>query len=250
MPSLERLSTRRLSARRLSARLRRGAEGEAEAIAAVPPAMRRRRALVVGGTYVVGAVVMAWALRIPPGDAAFYPATVLLAATWAGGSLLAGGSRWLRARSSRSAGALADGLLGLGVGAALLLVFLLGASFVAPYASIRTPVERLLEHAAFGALPIVTLITVVNGICEEMFFRGALYELSSGRGAVLLSTLLYALVTATSGVGLLVLAAALLGLVVGVLRRVTGTLPAPVLAHLVWSVGMLVFLRPVLDFWE
>ena len=60
---------------------------------------------------------------------------------------------------------------------------------------------------------------------------------------MLVTTLVYALVVATSGIALLVLAAAVVGLVVGLQRRVTGGILGPIVTHLTWSLGML-FLLP------
>ena len=46
---------------------------------------------------------------------------------------------------------------------------------------------------------------------------------------------------------LLILAGALVGLVVGFQRRVTGGILGPTITHLTWSLGMLFLLPPVLD---
>ena len=62
-----------------------------------------------------------------------------------------------------------------------------------------------------------------------------------------ISTLVYTLVTAAAGIPLLVLAAALLGVVAGLQRRVTGGMLGPVVTHLTWSLGMLFLLPVVLD---
>ena len=72
------------------------------------------------------------------------------------------------------------------------------------------------------------MITVVNGIAEELYFRGALYAAVGRRHAVAVTTIVYTLVTATSGIPLLALAAALVGLVVAFQRRVTGGILGPV----------------------
>ena len=95
--------------------------------------------------------------------------------------------------------------------------------------------------------PLVTVITIVNGIAEELYFRGALYAAVGRRHAVAVTTIVYTLVTATSGIPLLVLAAALVGLVVAFQRRVTGGILGPAITHLTWSLGMLFLLPPVLD---
>ena len=57
-----------------------------------------------------------------------------------------------------------------------------------------------------------------------------------------------AAVTAASGIALLVLAGALIGLVTGLQRRVTGGILGPIITHLTWSLGMLLLLPPWLDF--
>ena len=62
-----------------------------------------------------------------------------------------------------------------------------------------------------------------------------------------MTTVVYTLVTATSGIPLLILAGALVGLVVGFQRRVTGGILGPTITHLTWSLGMLFLLPPVLD---
>ncbi len=94
-----------------------------------------------------------------------------------------------------------------------------------------------------GPSRLVAVITAVNGVAEELYFRGALYAGVGRRHAVLVTTVVYALVTAASGIPLLVLAAAILGLVVGLQRRVTGGILGPVVTHVTWSLGML-FLLP------
>ena len=104
--------------------------------------------------------------------------------------------------------------------------------------------EHLLDHARLGSLALVAVITAVNGIAEELYFRGALYAAVGRRHAVAITTVVYALTTVGAGIPLLVLAAGLLGLLTGLQRRVTGGILGPVVTHLTWSLGML-FLLPV-----
>lgn len=92
----------------------------------------------------------------------------------------------------------------------------------------------------------MALLTVVNGVAEEVFFRGALYAAIPERWTVALTTVVYALTTVVSGVPLLVLAAACLGLVCGLQRRVTGGVLGPIITHITWSAGMLLLLPPLL----
>ncbi|WP_392544132.1 CPBP family intramembrane glutamic endopeptidase [Oryzobacter telluris] len=207
----------------------------------------RRRRIVAGVTLLVGAGVLAWALRIEPGDPTFYVATIVLAVVWAGGALLSGPLHLGRAHTRAGRGSSRAVVQSLALGLLLLAVFMLGAVVVARIPFLREPVQELLDHARFGSLGLVALITAVNGVAEELYFRGALYAGVGRRHAVAVTTLVYTLVTATSGIALLVLAGALVGLVVGFQRRVTGGILGPTITHLTWSLGMLFLLPPVLD---
>lgn len=205
----------------------------------------RRRRLVAVVTLVAGAAVLAWALRIAPGDPLFYAATAALAAVWVVGSLASGRLHLGRAHT-RAGGSSRAVVQSLVLGGLLLALFLLGALVVARVPVLRGPVDGLLAHAAVGSLPLVAALTAVNGIAEELYFRGALYAAVGRRHAVAVTTIVYAAVTAAAGIPLLVLAAALLGLVTGLQRRVTGGILGPILTHLVWSLGMLFLLPTVL----
>ncbi len=209
-------------------------------------AFRRRRVVVVV-TLLVGAAVLAWALRIEPGNPLFYVATLTLAAVWAVGALVSGPLHLGRAHTRHGDGQSRAVVQSLALGGMLLVLFLLGAVLVAQVPFLRDPVQALLDHAEYGSLAVVALITVVNGVAEELYFRGALYAGVGRRHAVAVTTVVYALATAASGIPLLVLAAAVVGLVVGLQRRVTGGILGPIVTHLTWSLGMLFLLPPVLD---
>ena len=205
-----------------------------------------RRRVVAALTLVVGAALLAWALRIEPGDTTFYVATLLLAVVWTVGALLSGPLHLGRART-RVGGQARPVVQSLALGTLLLAVFLAGALVVARIPVLRQPVEDLLDHARFGSLPLVAALTALNGIAEELYFRGALYAAIGRRHAVLISTVVYGLTTVGSAIPLLVLAALALGLVTGLQRRVTGGILGPVITHLVWSLGMLFLLPPTLS---
>lgn len=206
------------------------------------PVVRRR--LVVVATLVVGSALLTWATRLKPGDGLFYLVTLLLALTWAGGARLAGRVGWHATNQDRGAHPLTGALI---LGLALLVVFLLGALVVVHIPSLRQPVEQLLDHTREGSAPTVLILTVVTGVSEEMFFRGSLYEATRGYHPVGVTTVLYALSAVGSGIWLLVLAAAALGLVTALQRRGGSGVAAAVITHLTWSVGMLVLLPPVFD---
>jgi uncharacterized protein len=209
-------------------------------------AFRRRRVVVVV-TLVVGAGILTWALRIEPGDPTFYVATIALAVVWALGAFLSGPLHLGRANTRDGRGSSRAIVQSLALGALLLGVFMLGAVVVARIPFLREPVQELLDHARFGSLALVAVITAVNGLAEELYFRGAMYAAVGRRHAVAITTVVYTLVTATSGIPLLVLAGALVGLVVAFQRRVTGGILGPIITHLTWSLGMLFLLPPVLD---
>lgn len=208
-------------------------------------AFRRRRVVAVV-TLVVGSAVLTLALRIPPGDPLFYAATVGLAAIWTIGAFVSGPLHLGRART-RSGGDARPLVQSLALGAILLAVFLLGGFVIAHIPPLRDPVTHLLDHARLGSLSLVAAITAVNGIAEELYFRGALYSAIGRRHAVLVTTVVYALTTVGSGIPLLVLAAALLGVLTGLQRRVTGGILGPMVTHLTWSLGMLLLLPLVLS---
>ncbi|MEO6511440.1 MAG: CPBP family glutamic-type intramembrane protease [Nocardioides sp.] len=206
-----------------------------------------RRRWVAGGTLVVGAAVLGWALRIEAGDSLFYVATFALACVWAAGAFLSGPLHLGRARARDGSTDSRAVVQSLALGVLLLVVFLAGALVVAHIPFLRDPVNELLDHAQGGSLALVAVITAVNGIAEELYFRGALYAAIGRRHAVLVTTVVYTLVTVPAGIPLLVLAAALLGIVVGLQRRVTGGILGPIVTHLTWSLGMLFLLPLVLS---
>lgn len=67
-------------------------------------------------------------------------------------------------------------VLGVVVGVALALAFLAGALVLTRIPDLRDPVQALLDHADRGIFPVVLTLALVNGVAEEFFFRGALYD--------------------------------------------------------------------------
>lgn len=207
-------------------------------------AFRRRRA-VCAGTLLVGAVVLGVGLNVPPGDPWFLVLTGALAMVWTAGAVLAGPMHLGRARTRR--GGLARPVVQpLALGLLAVAVFCAGALLVARVPALRDPVSAVLAHARYAPLPLVAAITLVNGIAEELFFRGALYAAVGDGRQVLVTTALYTLVTAASGNLMLTFAALVLGLLVGAQRRVTGGVLGPVITHVTWSLSMLFILPPLL----
>ena len=206
-----------------------------------PTAWRRRR-LVTVGVLVVGGVVLGWSLRLPPGDDLFYAGTAALAAVWAVGAVLSGPLHLGRiAMEDRLARPIITPLvLGLGLAA----VFVVGALVVRQLPWLAEQVARVMEHADLASLPLVVVITAVNGIAEELFFRGALYA-AIPRHPVVWTSAAYTVVTLATGNVMLGFASVLLGVLCGLQRRASGGVLAPVLTHVSWSLAMLLALPPL-----
>ena len=208
-------------------------------------AFRRRRVVAVI-TLALGAVLLASALRIEPGDPLFYGATLALAAVWTIGAF-ASGRLWLGRGHTRAGTTARPVVQSFSLGLLLLAIFLAGGFVVAGIPALSEPVRGLLAHATVGSLPVVAAITAVNGIAEELYFRGALYSAVGRRHAVAITAVIYTLVSLASGIALLGLAGLAVGVVTGLQRRVTGGVLGPIITHLTWSLGMLFLLPPTLD---
>jgi membrane protease YdiL (CAAX protease family) len=202
-----------------------------------------RRRIVVAITLAVGATLLGLSFSVEQGDPAFYPLTFALAVTWTLGSLLSGplhlGHILLGGRLRRPI------VTPIAVGLLLAALFVLGALLVRTIPSLVRLTEDVLGYARLGNLWIIVLIALINGVAEELFFRGALFAAIGVRHAVLISTVIYASTTIAGGNPLLVFAAAVLGTVVALQRRASGGILAPIVTHLTWSLTMLFVLPPV-----
>ncbi len=127
--------------------------------------------------------------------------------------------------------------LGFGLGG----IFVVGGLIVAQIPWLAAQVSSVISYANQGYLPVLIVVTAVNGIAEELFFRGALYAAIT-RHPVLWSSLAYTVATAATGNLMLSFAAALLGVLVGLQRRASGGILGPILTHVAWSMTMLLTL--------
>jgi membrane protease YdiL (CAAX protease family) len=202
------------------------------------PQVQRRRRIVVTVTLVVGTVLLGFALTRPQGSQSFYVLAGVLAAAWLVGGLLSGPVHLGRGSGGRRQigwpillGALAFG------------VFAIGAEAVSWIPSLHHAVDDIIKRADSGSRALIDVITIVNGIGEEVFFRGAVYSAYGQRRPVLWTTVTYVIVTAAAGNLMLVLAAALMGTLFALQRRATRGVLAPAITHVVWST-MMIFLLP------
>jgi membrane protease YdiL (CAAX protease family) len=200
----------------------------------------RRRRIVVAATLVVGAVLLGISLSIRPGDAAFYLLTACVAAAWTVGAVLSGPLHlgWTSFHGRLRRPIVTPLLTGLVTGG----VFVAGSLVVRAVPALREQVNSVLAHARYGSIVPIVAVTLINGIAEEIFFRGALYAAIGRRWPVAISTVIYAAATVATANPMLVFAAFLLGFVLALQRRASGGILAPILTHITWSMTMLLVL--------
>ncbi|MGD9958628.1 lysostaphin resistance A-like protein [Nocardioides sp.] len=214
------------------------------------PADFRRRQAVTVVVVLIGAIVLALSLRIEPGSPSFYPATLVLAAVWAIGGFASGPLHLGRIETGPQTGdrigdrARRPIVQPIVIGLALSAVFTVGALIVREIPLLEKQVSSVLDFANQGVGPLVLLVTVLNGIAEELFFRGAVYA-AVKKHQVAVTAVAYCLTTAATGNIMLTFAALILGVVVGLQRRASGGVLAPILTHLTWSVSMLYVLPAI-----
>jgi len=194
----------------------------------------RRRRGVVAATLVVGAALLGVSLATRPGNPLFYPLLLGVAATWLIGGRLAGPLHLGRTGAGRRP-VLLPVLLGLGAG----LAFVAGGLVLRLVPDLRDLVVDVLDHARRGNPVLVGVLALVNGLAEEVFFRGAVYA-AFERRPVLGTTVVYVLVTAATGNPMLVLAGVVMGTLFAWQRRRSGGVLAPAITHLVWTLVVIV----------
>ena len=182
----------------------------------------------------LGGVLLGLSLRIEPGGW-FYVASLGLSAVWLVGAFVIGPPRIGPPRPVLLPIALAGGLLAL---------FAVGGLVVREIPFLSERAADVAAQAAQSAWPLLVLVTVVTGVAEELFFRGALYD-ALPRHQVPVTTVAYAISTLPAGNPMLTFAAVVLGVVTGLERRRFEGLVAPILTHCCWSVSML-FVLPAL----
>jgi membrane protease YdiL (CAAX protease family) len=208
----------------------------------------RRRQLVSAVVVVLGAVVLGFSLSIPPENSVrFSLATLALAGVWAVGAFASGPLHLGRVGHPAEPDLIAPRpvVQPLLIGALLAVVFVLGAFVVREIPWLDHQVGKVLAHADQGSALLLLAVTVANGIAEELFFRGALYA-AVPRNQIFWTTLAYTVATLATGNVMLGFAAILLGFVVGLQRRASGGILAPIITHLVWSVTMLYALPAII----
>lgn len=132
-------------------------------------------------------------------------------------------------------------LFGLGLAASSLIGGMVLASLPPTAPWVAGPIA-----AAHDGRASVLAVALVAGAAEEVFFRGALPRLFSGKARWVAPTLLYTAVTLFTGSPALAAMALVLGPVTMWAREVTGSLVAPLFIHALWTVTMVGLLPALL----
>src|SRR6202022_476310 len=90
-------------------------------------------------------------------------------------------------------------ITGTVIGLLLAAAFVVGGFLAREIGPVRESITGVLEYSRHGSLWMLVVITVVNGVAEELFFRGALYTALGRFFPVVVSTALYVAVTLASG---------------------------------------------------
>lgn len=145
---------------------------------------------------------------------------------------------------------LARATVGLAAGALMVvgthLTYRAVVTFAPPVAGATRQLLVLLNVAGFSSAARALLIVLIAS-CEEVIFRGLLpvgsslphWPTSRQLTRIVAFAGVYALTTLPLGSPLLVLCALACGSLWGFIRVATGSLVAPLLAHVVWDLGVL-----------
>ena len=204
------------------------------------PALTHRRRVVAGAS-MVGAGLLGASLSSEPDSPRFYLFSLGVAGTWLVGGLRSGPLHLGRARTR------GDTLGRPVITPVLIGAAAFGAFYGAALVARRVPllgeaIASVLCYATRGSGPLVLTTALVNGVAEEVFFRGAVYAAVGGRHAVPVSTGVYVATTAATRNPALVLASAVMGTLFAAQRRASGGIQAPILTHLTWSALVLRYL--------
>lgn len=217
-----------------------------------PSGVLRKARLGVVVALVVGSALLASALRFRRGSVEFYVTTLAVGAVWIGGfvavrATFAGRPAPTRSRADpgrvapREVSPRVACLGGAAIGAVMFGVFVGGAEVGRRFSFLADPIDAILRKADAGPVVAVLAVALVNGVAEELFFRGALVDVTGTRQrrSYVLAVVVYVVVTSVSGNTALTVAAVVMGVVFAVERWWTGGVATPIATHLVWSTLMI-----------
>ena len=197
-----------------------------------------RRRTVVAATLIVGTATLGATLASPAGSGWFYGLGLLAAMVWTAGGLLSGPICWTRGARSVSP---SDVALPILAGVALYGGFAAAKLMADQVPLLSHSVDSVLARADAGPRVLALVVALVNGVGEEVLFRGALHD-AFDHYRSLRATVIYGVVTIATLNVALVAAAVVMGSVFALERRASGGILAPILTHLSWSILVLFFL--------
>ncbi|AZA08770.1 CPBP family glutamic-type intramembrane protease [Corynebacterium pseudopelargi] len=189
---------------------------------------------------VAGAICLGIALHSDFGSLRFSVSALCMAGVW----LLGVAIRPVRiSRSDFQVRALLPHILAALV---LLCVTVVGALVVPLLPWLESRVVALVSQLVGSSVWTLALIAAVGGIAEELYFRGALFDAFPRSAAILGSTVTYVAVVSASGMLVLMLAAAVLGLLAAFLRGRFDNVVGCAVFHVAWSVPVLLIVPHLL----
>jgi membrane protease YdiL (CAAX protease family) len=216
--------------------------GHAPPAHAEPETARARRRQIVTATGIGGAGLLGISLSTKPGSPQFYILTMGLAGTWAAGALSSGP---LPLGSTQDPGNAHPVVMPVLTGAGAFGLFYGAARLARHIPPLNRAIHSALRYADDGSTRLVLLTACANAVAEELFFRGALWSLAQDSHPLAKTTLAYAATTAATRNPALVLAGTATSVLFGLQRRTSGSILAPALTHLTWSLLMLHYLPPL-----
>ena len=204
----------------------------------------------MAGASVAGAGLLGASLAAEPDSPRFYLLTLGVAGTWLVGGLESGPLHLGRV-DTEAGGQCRPVTAPLATGVVAFGAFVAAALAIRRFRFLGFLDEALtsvLRYATRGSGPLVLATALANGVGEEVFFRGAVYNAIGRRRAVPVSTAVYVAASSATRNPALVLASAVMGTLFAVQRRIYGGIQAPILTHLTWSALMLRYLPKALRF--
>jgi membrane protease YdiL (CAAX protease family) len=193
---------------------------------------KQRNGLVLAAALVATAYLTGRIYDERPGSSKTVLLAYLLSAVLLLGATLSGGMP--KARSKRGKRPVAGPVL---TALALFVGFLVANAVLGLIPAVDHAVNDVLARADRGDAFTLWTSTIVAGVAEEVFYRGALFERVPA--PVVTATVAHVLCTIPAGNVAVTGAAAVLGIVCGTSRRVSGGWWAPAVTHAAWSLAIL-----------
>jgi membrane protease YdiL (CAAX protease family) len=204
----------------------------------------RRNRGIVAVTAVAGGALLGKSLSSEPDSREFYLLTGAVAAAWTvGGLASAPHGEWTRQRVTEAS----DLLRPVAVGAGAFAAFYAAARGARRVPALDQALRSVLAYSHEGSGAAVLGTALVNGVAEEIFFRGAVYDAAGPRHQAAATTATYMAVTAATRNPALVAASGVMGWIFAKQRRESGGIIDPIITHVTWSTLMLRYVPPLFE---